>query len=685
MGLLTSAAKAALKPASVRLVDVLELDLPGGTWRLGPTAGDVAASASLGLYEPRLDPDSWSEIAASIGDRSGAMELQKASVVMADLDRRFETLVEGPDGLDVERSVARVRTILPGLAPADWPLQFTGVLESWNRPAGRPGHWQLAMRTDDRPLRRQGPGRKIGHVDFPDAPAASIGKVVPIIAGKHDSRRLSGTGAVPAIPVSQQGTQHLLAAHACWAVPRVYADGVLLATSAYAVTAPVINGRRYTRIDFVSAMGNASIACDVYGLEMNGDGTGDLVVNPIEQLRRMLTAWWFADYQSGAYPSESGAPIESASWDTVRDFLGTEDARGSRYVDAVATGFDLLQQCLETSWLYAWVTPGGKIALGYDDHRRTTVYFDDPWLRDWETTRDFGSHYDGANVIDRVKADFGREAASGNLLASLEVRDPAVQKDAPLPVQLVWSEARARVDPRSVLGLTLWVSGRQPEVRFNNNLPTWFDGSGNGRHISQATATNRPTGRAMETGLNGLMSVQFDGVDNWMGTAVAPSAVMAASAATVISVVLPQAITEDNATLEDNHTLWAQASATPDVGVVFRANAGAPALHAFNRDAGGLDSLSHPVVVGAPYVHVWMHSGGVLYSGLNAKRRGDMLSVASGDTVDLTGALRLGSSDLTANRWYAGLLGELMVFNVAVADADLHDLVEDLISQWGLY
>lgn len=73
-------------------------------------------------------------------------------------------------------------------------------------------------------------------------------------------------------------------------------------------------------------------------------------------------------------------------------------------------------------------------------------------------------------------------------------------------------------DPSDISGLILWFEAEDlvGVIADEDPIPTWPDRSGNGRDLTQATSTKRPTWRFDPTSGTGI--VQFDGVDDYMKT-----------------------------------------------------------------------------------------------------------------------------------------------------------------------
>ena len=77
------------------------------------------------------------------------------------------------------------------------------------------------------------------------------------------------------------------------------------------------------------------------------------------------------------------------------------------------------------------------------------------------------------------------------------------------------------------------------------------------------------------------------------------------------------------------------------------------------------------------YVLMYQHEGGNLFSSLNG---GAELSVASGETTQLTSLLHIGKSD--PGSYYDGCIGELAIYDAALAGADLNNAIQYLTDKW---
>ena len=74
---------------------------------------------------------------------------------------------------------------------------------------------------------------------------------------------------------------------------------------------------------------------------------------------------------------------------------------------------------------------------------------------------------------------------------------------------------------------------------------------------------------------------------------------------------------------------------------------------------------------------MYRHEGGHLFASLNG---GAEVSVASGETTQLTSLLHIGKSD--PGSYYDGCIGEVAIYDAALAGADLHTAIQYFTDKW---
>lgn len=189
----------------------------------------------------------------------------------------------------------------------------------------------------------------------------------------------------------------------------------------------------------------------------------------------------------------------------------------------------------------------------------------------------------------------------------------------------------------------------------------WNDYAGSSRHQLQVTATNRPT---YHTGsMNGMPTVDFDGLDNFMiSTGFAWSTFATNSAATVIFVVTMNAVNAGFWYADDNISTQTASG---------NREAGGGNLQSLNYDGSADIASKAGVATATPMILTWMHGSGNIYAGVTDTRTASLASTASGNTSIMTQTLRLGQTRAVFGNID---LAEFATFNVELAETERKNL-----------
>jgi hypothetical protein len=101
-------------------------------------------------------------------------------------------------------------------------------------------------------------------------------------------------------------------------------------------------------------------------------------------------------------------------------------------------------------------------------------------------------------------------------------------------------------------------------------------------------------------------------------------------------------------------------------------------LYAYNHDGNEDNAASAAGAVpigGNPCVIEWRHEGGQIYQRVNGANE---TSVASGNTSDLTGVLRMGSNTFTGS-FFNGKIFEAMIYSTVPTQAERDAIVSDMM------
>ena len=441
-GLLSAAMLAEVRRPDAQLANMFELQLASGTRR---AADRTIASATLGPMPGKVLR--WSQARRAVSDRDGGMQLNDLDLDYLDVDGSFRKLLASAERHSLRGTRAVCKLISPRVVPSDWFTFYDGVLKK--KDLAGPQVWKLVLHPNDQPLRGVFPKLRVLQADFPNAGDKTIyGGYPPVIYGEHDSRASTDGGMVPCSYVDRIGFRYLVALG--WVtVNRVYKDGIGV-SSGYSVTHPTINGRLYTLIDFVADQGvDAVITADVTGYESVGDGSGSTLTGA-NALKHLLVNFVYGDWQAGAWLLDATAPVHTSSFSSVQSILNTLNwqKRSRRYGGASQTaGLDAIAEFCTDLPLKAFFTWTGQIAVGLDDHRTTTLWYDAPrWVR-WDR-HDLGAEgslrigYDDSSICNRVSGQFVRDSVRDAYAQTLEVRDLSVtSEDAAADLPMPWAHA----------------------------------------------------------------------------------------------------------------------------------------------------------------------------------------------------------------------------------------------------
>ena len=210
-------------------------------------------------------------------------------------------------------------------------------------------------------------------------------------------------------------------------------------------------------------------------------------------------------------------------------------------------------------------------------------------------------------------------------------------------------------DPTDIAGLQVWLNGGgtywQDSARTTgassdgDPVGAWDDASGNANHVLQATSGNRPTLQTAE--INGVAAVQFGG-SHWLKVAFAG----VVGQPTTIALV------------------GKTAASTTNEGKLFDGDA---ARQLLDESAGAWRLYAGNVVTGGTADDDW-HTFVARFNGASSSLRVDGAGVIAADAgvINLDG-LTVGA-DPAGNTGLTGFVAELVVYDSALAGANLTDL-----------
>lgn len=432
-GLLSSALKVELRKATPEVYLALTVNFPDETWLLSSAA---LASTAQGEYLPRVK--NWGAVGRSVELWPPSLGLPDTRVTIIDEDRRFSRLLAGESLPELRGSTATIHLRSPNVADVDSFLLFSGILEHWSQPDMITA--ELSFASDMRLLRSFFPAVSISEADYPFADPSALGGYYPILYGVHSSVGASGNGAVPCLFVDTVANTYLLCLGRANRATGVYKDGVVV--SDYTVEYVERNGVLRTEIVFGADQGEAAITCDCEGYETVGGtvGGGTLITNPADQLKHLLSNFVFGEYKTGAWLSVS-TRIDTTSFGTAATFFTAKGSKGAKYLGTEQRrGEEVLTEWSASWFAHPFLTNAGKLGVAILDHRKATVYVDDPWVR-VEDIASFRPSHDPDHMLKRISVQYAYDSVQKKFMRTLEVADLSSTEVGTLNLPMPWSEA----------------------------------------------------------------------------------------------------------------------------------------------------------------------------------------------------------------------------------------------------
>lgn len=364
MPLYSAAFRAAIQHRAARAIPVLRVGWPTGDEMYSDRP---VGFAGIGACRPSIL--SISPFTFGVGLRGGGVAFSESVIALDNHLGRLTRIIEG--GVDPAGSEASLFVALPGLAEADWHVGLAGVI---GKPAYRDRAVEIRLRANDAPMRGTMPKAQILKSECPSALDSSHGVYLPYLYGEHDADAVTSKGMVPLVNW-QHGSgagdcRYALCIGRAKAVSRVYVNGTLQTlTTDYVVSYPIIGGKQITSIDLTAAAlaEDIVVTADAEGYETVGDGTGELILNPVDQFLHKLTNFGFGDYRYGTWLDPADYPLDLASFAQASAFAATLGYEGGDHGGGTTEAEQILDAAQR--WLGSWLamrafwTPAGKLAV----------------------------------------------------------------------------------------------------------------------------------------------------------------------------------------------------------------------------------------------------------------------------------------------------------------------------------
>lgn len=239
-----------------------------------------------------------------------------------------------------------------------------------------------------------------------------------------------------------------------------------------------------------------------------------------------------------------------------------------------------------------------------------------------------------------------------------------------IAVPLLASEVTGSIfNPLSVSGCLVWL--RADTLVLNNNDPvgSWPDSSPTGNTFEQATAGNKPLFKTNI--INGLPTVLFDGVDDWMQQTAGPANIVQPLTGFVVSQPTLNTASQKN---------YATMLHTTQAGLFMVAKITTSFWGTFTTGTGDLSS-TNALTSGSNYL---LENTATTSSTFLYQRGSQVATRAETEVGSGGGRSAIGKDIVNANRQYAGHIAEVIVYNTVLSSADRVNVENYLISKYAL-
>lgn len=369
----------------------------------------------VGLFEPRISD--FGSVTYEQSDPEGNMQSPTCSFRLLDPDNRIlQNIVAGVQYID-----ARVDITL-----SNGPFLFSGRISDFQ--PGDQFSWQVGCRPRDRALSNNAPSTVFALQDFPNMDRSLIGKTIPWAWGTYDSAGVGGDrGAVPTFYVNT-ATFTYLVAFGWVTVMRVYKDKANVAVGGgWTVLHTVINGRRYTLIDWAANQGTSEITADIFGYLRDPNqkpSTGlidtqqpqNAAKQPIQEAGEMavhvLTNLLLSENQTGVFTNVAHPDIDAAAFAAIDTAItNTIPYRFCPYFNQQFTGYAALNEMSKMmGWVLFWNELGQiSVASPWGEPNAGTI--STPWVREDGDVLDVRRAFQAKDKVARIVGSYGQNPA----------------------------------------------------------------------------------------------------------------------------------------------------------------------------------------------------------------------------------------------------------------------------------
>jgi hypothetical protein len=412
---------------------------------LSLSSGNWIASASLGKYKGYVVENGFGPSPRSVPLRGDRLEPISTHVTISDEDKVITKLVSGKHSRSIRDLAARIKIVAPGIPAEAYYTRFNGQINDYEMV----GHDQYRFELGPKLFELEGLLKVpiVTKAIWPNAHDNAVGKVASIIYGVHSSASLGSRGMIPCPYVDTVNYKYLVSHQYIEDVTNVYVDHVVQA-SGWTEENVLVDGHRYTLINFTTNQGDATITVDAKGGAFAGNAVADdEITNPAQQLMYILSNYVFNEWDGTTAnwhdSSADDAPIDWALFASAEQLFNSRGVKGAISISEPMTGLQLLNMWATEYFPVFW-TANAEVGVRTDDWYASYA--------DWTATKpiikesehflnELSYKFSNEMLADELNVGFLYSDSDNEALERIRVKDTLRGWNIKEEIDLQWSES----------------------------------------------------------------------------------------------------------------------------------------------------------------------------------------------------------------------------------------------------
>lgn len=419
----------------------ISLSLPGQEPSTRLYAGVGGGSKTAGRYDGRVE--AWGSVPRGVtvkGNQLQSLDVQVTLADQPDVVADSFTVLASSFPSHLRRSPVSIRWLSPNVRYEDAAVAFSGILVSASPIS--PWKWRLRLTVDDTALvGGYFPRYTLSAADFPQIHADALGQIMPVCYGQHVSDGQGKAGMISLPLVDTVAKRYLATLGVAEGIDTVFKNTTRLLATEWTRVDQVVNGKAVTLVEVPSATDQDTVSVDMRGLTDRGEGGGQLIRNPVRQIRHWLETFVWGQWSQGAYPTT--APLDYVLFGRADGLCDAAGYEGSKYFQGAepSRNKDVLDEWADSSEIKLFWTAAGKLGIVVLDPG-APMLDGTPWLLGGEELSEFSIADDVGGLCSRVDTQYVYGAADGKFFQDLVVEDRSLLDDISVSRQQPWSAAR---------------------------------------------------------------------------------------------------------------------------------------------------------------------------------------------------------------------------------------------------